>query len=79
MCSINVHKTYTDQVLVKKYINRNVQNFTLSYKTFIKQLNFLFLAILLRNKSSVENEHDYMKKNKHQWGDLTSCSNFICI
>ena len=30
MCSINVQKTYTDQVLVKKYIYRNVQNFTLT-------------------------------------------------
>ena len=47
MCSISVHKTYTDQVLVKKYIYRNVQNFTLTYKTFIKQLKFLFLAISL--------------------------------
>ena len=47
MCSINVHKTYTDRVLVKKYINRNVQNITLTYKTFIKQLNFLFLDISL--------------------------------
>ena len=47
MCSINVHKTYTDQILVKKYINRNVQYFTLTYKTFIKQFNFLFLVISL--------------------------------
>ena len=47
MCSISVHKTYTDQVLVKKYIYRNVQNFTLTYKTFIKQSKFLFLAISL--------------------------------
>ena len=28
MCSINVNKTYTDQVVVKKYIYCNVQNFT---------------------------------------------------
>ena len=41
MCSINVHKTYTDQVLVKKYIYRNVQSCALTYKTFIKQLKVI--------------------------------------
>ena len=45
LCNINYHKTYTDQVLVKELIYLNVQNFTLTYKTFIKQLKFLFLAI----------------------------------
>ena len=46
MWSINFHKTYTDQVLVKVEIYLNVQNFTLTYKTFIEQLKFLFSAII---------------------------------